>query len=149
MTRKDAGSPQVFEVDEVLTERGELLVLSLGFASRSEPLDVLHIACGRKRSGREPPLLEDELYLERTDQSVACDGRDVRRLIGRKDCIELELTEAGAVSLALTRHTRFHFNLHPELHASALSQLIAMARAGQPHVSVDTAVADGHTCEAS
>lgn len=142
MANTDADGPQAFEVEEVLTEHGELLVLSLGFASPSEPLDVLHMACGRQRSGCEPPLLEDELYLERTDQSMACDGRDVRRLVGRHSCIELELTEAGAASLALSRVTRFHFNAHPELHAIAVCQLAAMARAGQPRVRIDDATTD-------
>ena len=126
--------PDVFEVEEVFTEHPELIVLSLGFASAHDPLDVLHFACGRQRSGAEPPPVEDLLYVERTDQSLACDGREAVGLIGQSDHIELLLTGDGARLLGLGACTRFCFNAHPELCSAALAQIDAMAQAGQPNV---------------
>lgn len=125
-----------FEVEEVFTEHPELIVLSLGFASAHDPLDVLHFACGHQRSGRQPPPVEDLLYVERTDQSLACDGREVVGLTGYGDHIELRLTGEGARLLGLAPCTRFGFNAHPELRAPALAQIEAMARAGQPSVGL-------------
>ncbi|MBO9680681.1 MAG: hypothetical protein J7556_20815 [Acidovorax sp.] len=125
-----------FEVEEVFTEHPELIVLSLGFASAHDPLDVLHFACGRLRSGRQPTPVEDLLYVERTDQSLACDGREVVGLTGYGDHIELRLTGEGARLLGLAPCTRFGFNAHPELRAPALAQIEAMARAGQPSVGL-------------
>ena len=129
-------SPDVFEVEEVFTEHPELIVLSLGFVSVHDPLDVLHFACGRQRSGREPPPVEDLLYVERTDQSLACDGRDVVGLTGHEGHIELRLTDEGARLLRLAPRTCFCFNAHPELRTVALAQIEAMARAGQPNVGL-------------
>ena len=125
-----------FEVEEVFTEHPDLIVLSLGFASAHDPLDVLHFACGRQRSGRQPPPLEDLLYVERTDQSLACDGREVEGLTVYDGHIELRLTGEGARLLGLARYTRFDFNAHPELRAAALAQIEAMAKAGQPNVGL-------------
>lgn len=125
-----------FEVEEVFTEHPELIVLSLGFASAHDPLDVLHFACRHQRSGRQPPPVEDLLYVERTDQSLACDGREVVGLTGYGDHIELRLTGEGARLLGLAPCTRFGFNAHPELRAPALAQIEAMARAGQPSVGL-------------
>ncbi|OJU47016.1 MAG: hypothetical protein BGN99_30125 [Alphaproteobacteria bacterium 65-37] len=131
-----ATAPCDVEVEEVLTEHDTLVVLSLGFASAHDPLDVLHIVCGRHRSGREPPPLEDELYIERSDQSLACDGRDVIHLAGHSNHIELALSDAGMSALALPHCTRFRFDTHPELLPIARHQLAAMIRAGQPKVSL-------------
>ncbi|QNP60597.1 hypothetical protein [Paenacidovorax monticola] len=125
-----------FEVEEVFTEHPELIVLSLGFASAHDPLDVLHFACGHQRSGRQPSPVEDLLYVERTDQSLACDGREVVGLTGYGDHIELRLTGEGARLLGLAPCTLFGFNAHPELRAPALAQIEAMARAGQPNVGL-------------
>ncbi|BEP96965.1 hypothetical protein GmRootA79_53500 (plasmid) [Acidovorax sp. A79] len=125
-----------FEVEEVFKEQGDLLVLSLGFASVHDPLDVLHFACGRQHSEQRPPPVEDLLYVERTDQSLACDGREVVALVGHGDHIELVLTAEGARLLQLAQRTRFRFGLHPELLPAALAQLEAMARAGQDGVTV-------------
>lgn len=136
MNQDQAGMPATFQVEEVTTQPDDLLVLSLGFASARDPLDVLHFACGRTRSGIEPPPLEDELYVERTDQSLACDGRDVLSLTGYGDHIELVLSEAGMRSLELGRHTHFRFDAHPDLLPLALRQLAAMAAAGQRSVRV-------------
>lgn len=126
-----ATAPCDVEVEEVLTEHDTLVVLSLGFASAHDPLDVLHIVCGR-----EPPPLEDELYIERSDQSLACDGRDVIHLAGHSNHIELALSDAGMSALALPHCTRFRFDTHPELLPIARHQLAAMIRAGQPKVSL-------------
>lgn len=123
-----------FEVEEIFTEHPELIVLSLGFVSAHDPLDILHFSCTRQRSGIEPPPVEDLLYVERTDQSLACDGREVTGLIGHADHIELRLTSEGARLLGLGLYTRFCFTAHPELRATALAQIDAMARAGQPNV---------------
>lgn len=133
---EEAHPPQTFQVEEVFTEHDELLVLSLGFASARDPLDVLHFACGRQRRGAEPPPVEDELYVERTDQDMACDGREVLRLAGHGDHIELVLSDVGMRLLALERCTHFRFDAHPELFAEARQQLAAMARAGQRNVNV-------------
>ncbi|RYE82666.1 MAG: hypothetical protein EOP19_15670, partial [Hyphomicrobiales bacterium] len=110
-----------FEIEEVFTEDGDLLVLSLGFVSAGDPLDILHVACGRRRGGCQPPRVEDLLYLERTDQDLACDGREVIRLAARLDHVELVLSEAGARLLQLPRLVRFRFGAHPELLSVALA----------------------------
>jgi hypothetical protein len=120
-----------FEIEEVFTENGDLLVLSLGFASARDPLDVLHFACGRQRSGRRPPPVEDLLYIERTDQDQACDSREVIRLAGHLDHVELVLSDEGARLLQLPHTVRFRFNAHPELLPTTLAQLKAMTAAGQ------------------
>ena len=136
---------QDVEVEEIMVEEGELLVLSLGFASPDDPLDVLHIACGRTRSGAEPPLLEDLLYLERTDQDLACDGRAVRALIGHADHVELLLTAEGAAALGFAACTRFRFARHPALATEALRLLAEMAAAGQSQIAVRKAVSPSAT----
>ena len=126
-----------FDIGEVFTEDGDLLVLSLGFASASDPLYVLHLACGRRHSGHQPPRVEDLLYLERTDQDLACDGREVVRLAVRRDHVELVLSEEGARLLRLPEIVRFRFGAHPELFPVALAQLRAMAAAGQDRIVID------------
>ena len=126
-----------FEIEEVFTEEGDLLVLSLGFSSASDPLDVLHLACGRQSDGHQPPRVEDLLYLERTDQDLACDGREVVRLAGRRDHVELVLSAAGARLLQLPQTVRFRFDARPELLPLALAQLGAMAAAGQDRIVID------------
>ncbi len=126
-----------FEIEEVFTENGDLLVLSLGFASAGDPLDILHIACGRQRGRHQPPQVEDLLYLERTDQDLACDGREVIRLVARLDHVELALSEEGARLLQLPRLVQFRFGSRPGLLAIALTQLKAMAAAGQECVAID------------
>ena len=126
-----------FDIEEVFTEDGDLLVLSLGFASARDPLDILHVACGRQRGGHQPPRGEDQLYLERTDQDLACDGREVIRLAARLDHVELALSEEGARLLQLPRLVRFRFGARPELFSIALAQLKAMAAAGQDCIVMD------------
>ncbi|MBO9629689.1 MAG: hypothetical protein J7516_09665 [Shinella sp.] len=95
-----------FQVEEVFAEENDLLVLSLAFASPEGPLDIVHIACGRARSGSSPPPAEDLLYVERTDQELACDGRDVLRLADR---IELGSRKPAADALSLPAHTHTLF----------------------------------------
>lgn len=125
-----------FQVEEVFTEQNELLVLSLGFASPEDAFDVIHIACGHERSGRQPLPVEDLLYIERTDQDRTCDGRDVLNLVACDDRIELGLTEAGARQLGLPARAVFRFDQQPALLAIATGMLAAMARAGQDQVSI-------------
>jgi len=127
---------QDFEVEEVFTDDGELLVLSLGFASPQDPLDILHLVCGKALSGRIPRPLEDELYVERTDQSLACTGQVVRLAV-EDGGIVLTLTEAGMAQLQLPATTRFRFSRHPDLFAVAAEQLARMARAGHPNISLE------------
>jgi hypothetical protein len=118
------------DIDIVEVHAGDgdgLIWLSLGFVSAQDPLDVLHIACGQQKTGDAGC---DALYLERTDQSLACSG-EVRELrIGRQD-IEFALSPAGAQALALPERIRFTFRSHPALHAQAAVQLARMAAAGQ------------------
>lgn len=126
-----------FEVEAPFTEDGHLLVLSLGFASAGDPLDILHIACGRQRGSRQPPRVEDLLCLERTDQDLACAGREVIRLAARLDHVELALSEDDARLLQLPRLVQFRFGSRPELLPIALAQLNAMAAAGQDCIVID------------
>lgn len=126
---------QRFEVEEVLVETGELIVLSLGFASAGEPLDVLHIVSGRALSGRQPRPVEDELYLERTDQSLACTG-GVERIICGEDEITVILMAQAAELLQLPMTVHFSFGLHPDLHPKAAGQLAAMARIGRGEILI-------------
>jgi len=121
-----------YEVMELFSGDSDgLLWLSLGFIS-SDPLDVLHIACGKTATGVAG---EDALYLERADQSDACSGQ-VLALVARQGCIALSLTQEGASSLQLQQHTRFTFNEQPVLFASAEAQLARMRASGQTCIVV-------------
>ncbi|MCQ4632572.1 hypothetical protein GB927_021190 [Shinella sp. CPCC 100929] len=130
-----AQSSGTFEVEEVFTEQHDLLVLSLGFISPENPLDILHFACGRTRSGQIPPLIEDLLYIARTDQDLACDSRDLIALAATPEGIALHLTEAGAEALRLPQQTLFRFDRHPHLLPQAAALLTAMSAAGQEQVA--------------
>lgn len=128
--------PSIAEIDIVEVHAGDgdgLLWLSLGFVSAHDPLDVLHIACGQQPTGDAGC---DTLYLERTDQDLACSG-EVRELrIGALD-LDLALSPAGAQALALPERIRFTFRAQPGLHAQAAAQLARMAAAGQACIVVD------------
>ena len=91
------------------------------------------------RATRTPPAVgvEDLLYLERTDQGLACDGRKVIRLAACLDHVELVLSEEGAWLLQLPRLVRFRFGARPELLRIALAQLQALAAAGQDCTLID------------
>lgn len=117
-----------FDVAELfLGDDDGLLWLTLGFASPAEPLDVLHIACGKAATGVAE---EDALYLERTDQDLACSGQ-VLTLAVRDGGVALSVTPEGAAALDLQLHTRFTFNEHPSLFTQAAAQLGRMAACGQ------------------
>lgn len=119
---------ETFEIVEVMHGDGDgLLWLSLGFESAHDPLDVLHVACGAAARG---DAAADALYLERTDQDLACSG-EVLRLLVDDGGIDLQLTPAGAAALRLAERTRFDFAARPALHAQAREQLARMAAAGQ------------------
>ena len=133
-----AGEAGRFEVEEVLVENGDLIVLSLGFASAGEPLDVLHIVSGTVLSGRQPRLVEDELYLERTDQSLACTGGVDRITCGDGEII-VALTTQAAELLQLSRITCFAFAVRPELYSLAVGQLAAMAETGRSEIVISAA----------
>lgn len=133
------------DIDVVEVHSGEgdgLQWLSLGFVSEHDPLDVLHIACGQQATG---DAACDALYLERTDQDLACSG-EVRALRIGAMAIELALSPAGAQALALPEYVRFTFHAQPGLHAQAAAQLARMAAAGQACIvdSDDKENADGH-----
>lgn len=124
---------QSHAIEEVMTGADDgLLWLSLGFASTQDPLDVLHIACGAAQTGDAEA---DALYLERTDQGLACTGQ-VLQLQAKGGLIDLHLTPAGAAALQLAEHTRFGFSDQPALHAQALVQLARMAAAGQGCIQI-------------
>lgn len=117
-----------FAIAEVMAgDDNGLLWLSLGFASAHDPLDVLHIACGAAPTGDAEA---DALYLERTDQDLACSG-EVLQLHAAGDHLALHLTPAGAAALRLGEHTRFDFATQPGLYAQAVAQLARMANGGQ------------------
>lgn len=116
-----------FQVEEVMTESGDWLALSLGFVSPNDPLDILHFVTGINPDGKMP------LYVERTDQSLSCIGQ-VIRLACEEGGITLSLTEQGARSLRLEPMVRFSFEGHPELLAVAARQLAAIGRAGHADV---------------
>lgn len=129
MTKADADDIAIVEVQS--GDGDGLLWLSLGFVSAHDPLDVLHIACGLQATGDAD---RDALYLERTDQDLACSG-EVRELkVGATD-IELVLSSAGARALALSERTRFTFDGQPGLHARAVAQLARMVAAGQARIT--------------
>lgn len=130
-----AEGAQRFAVEEVLVENGDLLVLSLGFQSAGEPLDVLHVVSGTAFSGWLPRPVEDELYLERTDQSLACTG-GVERIVCGEAEITVMLTAQAAELLHLGRITHFVFEMRPDLYARAVDQLAAMARVGRSEIAI-------------
>jgi len=126
----------VFDVVELFVGDDDgLLWLTLGFVSLGEPLDVLHIVCGRTPTGIPE---EDALYLERTSQDLACSG-EVVALAVRSDGLALTLTPEGAGALDLPAHTRFTFKAQPALFAQAASHLAQMAAVG--HACIGT---NGH-----
>jgi hypothetical protein len=129
------GEAARFQVEEVLVETRELLVLSLGFTSADEPLDVLHIVSGAALSGEQPRPAEDELYLERTDQSLACTG-GVEKIACDESEVVVTLTAQAAELLHLGRITRFSFEAHPGLYVQAVAQLSAMARIGHREIAI-------------
>lgn len=133
-----SGGADRLDVEEVLVENGDLIVLSLGFASAGEPLDVLHIVGGRALSGKQPRPVEDELYLERTDQGLSCTG-GVEGITCGGGGIIVMLTAEAAKLLQLARVTRFTFKTRPELYAQAVGQLSAMARAGRSEIVIASA----------
>lgn len=126
-----------FQVEEAFAEENDLLVLSLAFASPEDPLDIVHIACGRARSSSSPPPAEDLLYVERTDQELAYDGRDVLCLADR---IELGSRKPAADALRLPAHTVFRFDKYPALLGAAINVLTAMVMAGQTQVAINDAL---------
>lgn len=115
--------PEHFQVDEVMTENGDWLALSLGFVSPDDPLDTLHFVAGKNPERKTP------LYVERTDQGLSCIGQ-VIRLACEEGGLTLSLTEQGASALHLEPMVRFGFQGHPELLAAATRQLAAIGRAG-------------------
>ncbi|MCT7376902.1 hypothetical protein [Chelativorans salis] len=119
--------PEHFQVDEVMTESGDRLALSLGFVSPNDPLDTLHFVAGNNPERKTP------LYVERTDQSLSCIGQ-VIRFACEGGGLTLSLTEQGARSLGLKPMVRFGFDAHPELLVVAARQLAAIGRAGYSDV---------------
>lgn len=116
-----------FDVAELFLGNDDgLLWLSLGFASMGEPLDVLHIVCGKAATGVPE---EDALYLERTDQDLACTGQVLALEVG-DHALALRLTPEGASALELHADTGFTFGTQPGLFAQAAAQLARMAAAG-------------------
>lgn len=111
-----------------------MLWLTLGFASLGEPLDVLHIVCGKVPTGI---LEEDALYLERTSQDLACSG-EVLALAVRGDSLALKLTPEGAGALELPEHTRFTFKAQPALFAEAAGKLAQMEALGHACISASS-----------
>lgn len=136
---EEAGPPFArLAIEEVMMGGNDgLLWLSLGFASAHNPLDVLHLACGTVPTGHAEA---DALYLERTDQDLACNGQVVRLQADRAR-IDLHLTAAGAAALQMAEFIRFDFSAQPELFAQTLAQLARMAAAGQACIALPSACA--------
>ena len=109
-----------------------MLWLTLGFASLGEPLDVLHIVCGKTPTGI---LEEDALYLERTSQDLACSG-EVLALALQGEGLVLALTPEGAGALELPEHVRFTFKAQPALFAQAVEMLAQMEAVGHACITV-------------
>lgn len=109
-----------------------MLWLTLGFASLGEPLDVLHVVCGKTPTGI---LEEDALYLERTSQDLACSG-EVLALAVRGEGLALALTPEGAGALELPEHVRFTFKEQPALFAQAVGMLAQMEALGHGYITV-------------
>lgn len=125
-----------FEVVELfIGDDDGMLWLSLGFASLAEPLDVLHIVCGTTATGIPE---EDALYLERTDQDLACSGQ-ILALVARDGGLALTLTPEGALALELPAHTHFTFNEHPALFTQTVAHLKKMAAIGHSCIVVPAA----------
>ncbi|MGJ7605069.1 hypothetical protein ACSFA7_12035 [Variovorax sp. LT1R20] len=131
-----APDPVVTAFDVVELFAGDddgMLWLTLGFASLGEPLDVLHIVCGKMPTGI---LEEDALYLERTSQDLACSG-EVLALAVRSDGLALVLTPEGAGALELPEHVRFTFRAQPALFAQAVGMLVQMAALGHACIAAN------------
>ena len=125
---REEGIGESIDIVEVHSGDGDgLLRLRLGFVSAHDPLDMLHIACGRQATGDADC---DALYLERTDQDLACSGEVPGLRVGAMD-LELAVSPAGALVLALRERVRFTFQAQPGLLAQAVAQLARMAAAGQ------------------
>ena len=107
---REEGIGESIDIVEVHSGDGDgLLRLRLGFVSAHDPLDMLHIACGRQATGDAGC---DALYLERTDQDLACSGEVPGLRVGAMD-LELAVSPAGALVLALRERVRFTFQAQP------------------------------------
>lgn len=126
-----------YDVVEVMTDDSELLVLSIGFVSASDPLDVLHIVGSKSVAAEQLRRCEeDALYLERTDQSLACTG-EVETIVCNAASITVRLSEEGARLLELGKTTCFTFERRPELRAIATDLLTRMKAAGHIEIGIE------------
>ncbi len=104
------------------------LWVTLGFTSGREPNDVLHIVSDEQAAA----MPEDErLYLERFDQSYACDGgAELVRV--RPDAVEVHLTHDAQAALGFSDAVVV-FEVPPGLvgYAHAVQIFRGMARAGR------------------
>lgn len=122
-----------FEVCEIFTENNELISLSLGFESHDDPYDILHIVSGKSLSNSTPKPLEDNLYLERTDQSLSCTGEVVSIKV-ENQLIKIEFTEVGSLSLGFDRVVEFSFSDFPEFFERAVNSLKLIASVGHQEI---------------
>jgi hypothetical protein len=98
-----------YPLEEITVEDNDDFVsLSLGFVSQDNPLDTLHVVCGKMFTGATPTPIEERLYLERTDQSQSIEGGVVSiRCSERSIDFEIDTEAQAALGLPATFSLRF------------------------------------------
>ncbi len=116
-----------YPLEEIAVEDNEDFVsLSLGFVSPEDPLDTLHIVCGKIFTDTAPPQIEERLYLERTDQSQSIEG-GVVSIYCNERTIAFEITIEAQIALGLPAKFSLRFACADIERQRAMSTLKSMA----------------------
>jgi len=82
------------------------LWVSIGFSSKLEKLDVLHVVCAMSVDAQDRTLGHDSIYMERFDQAYSCYS-GAERIEVKPQSIEVALKSRGSKNLSLSRNVLF------------------------------------------
>lgn len=98
---------ETYEVEEISAGVVDnCLWVSIGFSSRIEKQDVLHVVCAMSVDAQDRKLGHDSIYLERFDQAYSCYSGAERIAIEPQD-IHVALNPQGSKALSLPRSVSF------------------------------------------
>jgi hypothetical protein len=116
-----------YALEEIAFEDNEDFVsLSLGFVSPEDPLDTLHVVCGKIFTGALPTPVEETLYLERTDQSQSIEDGVVSIRCSKRS-IDFEINADAQAALALPSNFSLRFTCSESERERAISILKTIA----------------------
>lgn len=116
-----------YPLEEIAVEdNDDFISLSLGFVSPEDPLDTLHVVCGKMVTDAVPPPSEERLYLERTDQSQSIEGGVVSIHCSERS-IDFEIDTHAQTALGLPATFSLRFACADIERERAISTLKAMA----------------------